>query len=344
MAPPPNNIQKARASLYGEPAPSSYFQSTIPVGAARNAFGGSISPQYAAELKMDTAKYRSEYDDIQTRMAQNEMERARAASAGRILPFSEAAAIAQAQLNAEQYGASRGLVPLQTQSSASALKLEGAQAEASMADLPARMEAEQQQRIRDQQRYESGVDSNFMARLGDNPAAMSVFQAYQDGGPQSAMLTPEGRRKQAMMNALSVSQSAPYIEALDWMSQSKPGIREQFVEQIADPATGLPIAERLKQNLTPAQRAQMASAFSQYKSQRTRFAEEKEQRIAKSQQDAEKLRAFYRFYEDASNRYKDDQDPEAKKEMDMYKKRIESMIGDGGSGGMPSGGGAEDSF
>lgn len=344
MAPPPSNIQRARASLYGEPPPSRFFSQTVPVGASANAFGGSISPQYAAELQMDVAKYRGQMDDIQTKLAQNEMERARAASAGRLLPFSEAASIAQAKLNEQQYGASSGLIPLQTQAAESTLRLQGAQAEAQRADLPASMAAQQQEREQQQKQYEFGIDRAMMTRLGDDPSALSVFQAYAEGGgPGSEMLTAEGRRRQAMMNALSVSQSRPYIEAVDWMSQTKPGIREQFIEQITDPMTGLPIAERIKQNLTPQQRAQMAAAVNQYKGQRTKFAEEKERRIAESQERAEKLRIYSQFREEALKRYDLDRDESAKAEADKWKKMLEKMIGEDNES-PSSGGGAEDSF
>ena len=341
MAPPPSNIQRARASLLGEPAPSQFFQPTVPVGSSPSAFGGAITPGFAARLNQDTAKYRSEMDDIQTRLAQNQLTRAQAGSAGRLLPFSEAAAIAQAKLNADQYAASQGLIPAQTEAARGQLQLGTERSRLELQDLPGEFEAKQQQRTAQSQYAESAADSAYLKRLGDDPDAIAVYQAFSEPGAAGyGILNREGARRKAATEAIGVMKSKPLIEAIDFATQNRPGLRDKLVMPILDPSTGIQIGEKIRPD---ADRNLIASFRNQFNQARTRLSEQKEQRIARGQQRGEALRATQALFEEAKDRLRDASGDEeatkaAKTDLERLRKILnryldEDEMPDAGSGG-----------
>lgn len=337
MAPPPSSIQRARASLFDEPAPSQFFQPTVPVGSSTSAFGGAITPGYAARLNQDVAQYRSQMDDIQTRMVQNQLNRAQAGSAGRILPFSEAAAIAQAKLNADQYAASQGLIPIQTEATKGQLQLGTERSRLELQDLPSEFEAKQRDRMNQSQYAESAADSAYLKRLGDDPDAIAVYQAYSEPGAAGfGILSREGVRRKAATEAISAIQSKPFIEAIDFVTQGKPGLREKLIVPILDPSTGIQIGEKIRPD---ADRNILASYRNQFAQARNKLAQEKEQRIARGQQRADSLRATTLLFEDAKKRFAEsNEDEDAKNEMEMLRLKLrkyldEDEMPDAGTGG-----------
>jgi hypothetical protein len=343
MAPPASSIQRAKASLLGEPPPSRFFQPTVPVGSSPSAFGGAISPGYAARLNQDVAQYRSQMDDIQTRLAQNELNRAQAGSAGRILPFSEAAAIAQAKLNADQYAASQGLLPQQTEAARGQLQLGTERSRMELEDLPGEFQAKQQQRMNQAQYAESSADAAYLRRLGDDPDAIAVYSAYSEPGVSGfGVLNREGERRRAAGEAIKVIQSRPLIEAIDFAAQGKPGFREQFVEPILDPITKLPIGERIKDT---ADRNLLAQFNNRYKQSRTKLSEEKEKRIASSQDRAAKISVASKLFEEAKDRFNLSQDDnQAKEEMEKYRKILSRYLDEDEMPSADSAGGPLDMF
>lgn len=279
-------------------------------------------------------------DDIQTRLAQNQLTRAQAGSAGRLLPFSEAAAIAQAKLNADQYAASQGLIPAQTEAARGQLQLGTERSRLELQDLPGEFEAQRQQRMIQSQYAESAADSAYLKRLGDDPDALAVYQAFSEpGAVGGGVLSREGQRRLAMAEALRVAQSKPYIEAIDFATQGKPGLRQQFIEPIIDPVTKLPIGERIKPD---ADRNALAAYMNQSRQARTRLAEQKEQRIARGQQRGEALRATQALFEEAKDRLRDASGDEeatkaAKSDLERLRKILnryldEDEMPDAGSG------------
>ena len=343
MAPPASSIQRAKASLLGEPPPSRFFQPTVPVGSSPSAFGGAISPGYAARLNQDVAQYRSQMDDIQTRLAQNELNRAQAGSAGRILPFSEAAAIAQAKLNADQYAASQGLLPQQTEAARGQLQLGTERSRMELEDLPGEFQAKQQQRINQAQYAEANADAAYMRRLGEDPDVMAVYQAYSEPGiPGIGPMTREGARRRAMTEALSVAQSKPFIEAVDFATQGKPGLREKFIIPVLDPSTGIQIGERINPQ---ADRNALASYMNQNRQARVKLSEQKEQRIASSQDRAAKISVASKLFEEAKDRFNLSQDDnQAKADMEKYRKILSRYLDEDEMPSADSAGGPLDMF
>src|SRR5687767_13016945 len=94
--PPPkyNPIEAARAEFYGEPPPA-YFFPPVPVAKGNTAFGGYVSPAFAAQTALEMSDFYEKDDDRRTKLELNLGQRQAAASRSRILPFSEAATIAE---------------------------------------------------------------------------------------------------------------------------------------------------------------------------------------------------------------------------------------------------------
>jgi len=146
--PPPapyrrNPLDEARARFEGQPPPSRFFP---PVGQGRTAFGGYISPSAAAKFALEDEEIDYARDRMATQMEGNALSRLQSRSRSRLMPFTEAAAIAGEEARKAEYETARRLAPVSERAKEQALLTQADTSEALRESIPERAELEKLER------------------------------------------------------------------------------------------------------------------------------------------------------------------------------------------------------
>jgi len=305
--PPPRPIsavERARAELLEEPLPPRYFGSAS-VGTPSSAFGTWITPQYAANLRLQDEENLLKRDTTRTRLEENFQRR-------RLLPDETDTALAQNALNRAQYGSETRMLPHSEAAKIAGLRLQQAQAEATGRNLPFQEEsqregymtqADQHRATREVLPYATqaeldeyrSADPYFarLAKLTNNDSeAAAAYESFSRAAPKT--LTPQGRQQfafDATTRLLRDREAVEAIDAADAVARTTAN-RDELLEDVLDPESGQYLGSRLKPGVDM---KKVHAAVRQHRNAKRTMAMDKEARI----KDAEDMRGLIGIYKNA---------------------------------------------
>lgn len=281
MPPPYRPISDARRAFLDEPPAPRYF--------APGPFDSQQEMGLQASSAMAADDLFSSRDEASTKAAENAFRRLSAASRARMMPYSEAANIAQESFIPEQIASQRRLLPGQEALQQTQNYYNTERGKYALQDLPEdyadkiderRFEAQKRDSARADQEYRDPVADRLARLHGFKPEDIAVYEQLQDH--PNAPKDPRQRQEWARDQALLMRRQQEAVAAADWLAHEQDSAtgkpRDEkamdLVENVVD-ASGNLIGQRIKKGADP---QKVADAILSYRRSQKRKLDDTELR------------------------------------------------------------------
>jgi hypothetical protein len=333
--PPPNQsrrnpISSARAAVFDEQEEPRFF----PLPGQRSAFAPYVSPSLLADTRLGTARFRNEFDELDTRRAENFTRRLESGSRARVLPFSESATIAEQRLQKEKAESDLRLNPFAESEAVAESKLQKAQADSSLQTLPEDVEARNLERdvATDRLRRED-PEMEQLTRLTKNPRHLLAYEHFLETAPPE-IKAPDARRKYARNQSLQIAQDEDSVASV-YESYTNGELDETALDAFLEPVTGTngeDFGMRVKND--PKVRARVRNIVAKNNARKEMLKRESDERQASRLENDSRIRAINGLMDDARKvLVTDATNAEALAELKDLKDQLKGLLGSGGGNG-----------